>query len=66
MEIVRLTHAGRILDVAISHDARLLAYVPIDAGNQSLWLWDLESGEKRQVLKPDTALCWGIRFSRDA
>ncbi len=66
MEIVRLTHAGRILDVAISPDARLLAYVPIDAGNHSLWLWDLETGEKRQVLAPDPALCWGLRFTRDA
>ena len=66
MEIVRLTYAGRILDVAISPDARLLAYVPIDAGNHSLWLWDLVTGEKRQVLAPDTALCWGLRFTRDA
>ncbi len=66
MEIVRLTHAGRILDVAISADARLLAYVPIDAGNHSLWLWDRETDEKRQLLKPDPALCWGMRFTRDA
>lgn len=65
MEIVRLTHAGRILDVAISADARLLAYVPIDRGNHSLWLWDLETGEKRQVLVPDPALCWGLRFTRE-
>ena len=66
MEIVRLTHAGRILDVAISADARLLAYVPIDAGNQSLWIWNLDSGEKREVLPPDPALLWGMRFTRDA
>lgn len=66
MEIVRLTHAGRILDVAISADARLLAYVPIDAGNHSLWLWDLETGEKRQIVAPDPALCWGLRFTLDA
>lgn len=66
MEILRLTHAGRILDVAISADARLLAYVPIDAGNHSLWLQDLETGEKREVLAPDPALCWGLRFTRDA
>jgi len=31
MRIVRLTYAGRVLDVAISPDGRLLAYVPIDA-----------------------------------
>lgn len=66
MEIVRLTYAGRILDVAISADARLLAYVPIDRGNHSLWLWDLKTGEKRQTVAPDPALCWGLRFTRDA
>jgi Tol biopolymer transport system component/DNA-binding winged helix-turn-helix (wHTH) protein len=65
MEIVRLTHAGRILDVAISTDARLLAYVPIDAGNHSLWIWNLESGEKWELLPPDPALCWGLRFTGD-
>jgi len=62
---VRLTYAGRILDVAISPDARLLAYVPIDAGNDSLWIWNQESGEKWEVLPPDPALCWGLHFTSD-
>ncbi len=65
MRIVRLTHAGRVLDVAISADARLLAYVPIDAGNHSLWIWNLDSGEKWEVLSPDPALCWGMQFTDD-
>ncbi len=65
MEIVRLTHFGRVLDVAISKDARLLAYVPIDAGLHSLWIWNLESGEKLELLPPSPGLCWGMRFSQD-
>ncbi|HKO98906.1 MAG TPA: winged helix-turn-helix domain-containing protein [Pyrinomonadaceae bacterium] len=65
MEIVRLTNFGRVLDVAISPDARLLAYVPIDAGKHSLWIWNLESGEKRELLPPSEALCWGMRFTHD-
>src|SRR5688572_29916610 len=44
MQITRLTHDGHVLDVGISADARLLAYVPIDAGKHSLWIWNLESG----------------------
>ncbi|MBC8029920.1 MAG: PD40 domain-containing protein [Pyrinomonadaceae bacterium] len=66
MKIVRLTYAGRILDVAISGDARLLAYVPIEAGNHSLWIWKLDSGEKWEVVPPDPELCWGLRFTADA
>jgi Tol biopolymer transport system component/DNA-binding winged helix-turn-helix (wHTH) protein len=65
MGIVRLTNAGRVLDVAISANARLLAYVPIDAGNHSLWIWNLSSGEKWEVLPPDPALCWGMKFTKD-
>jgi len=65
MGIVRLTNAGRVLDVAISADARLLAYVPIDAGNHSLWIWNLSSGEKWEVLPTDPALCWGMKFTKD-
>jgi Tol biopolymer transport system component len=38
------------MDVALSADARLLAYVSIDAGKQSLWIQELESGDKSRVL----------------
>ncbi len=65
MQIIRLTHDGHVLDVGISPDARLLAYVPIEAGQYSLWLWNLESGEKRQLLPSSPALCWGLRFTDD-
>lgn len=65
MQITRLTHDGYIMDVAISPHARSLAYVLIEAGRQSLWIQDLESGEKRQLLPPDSALCWGLRFTHD-
>lgn len=65
MRIIRLTHDGHVLDVAISPDARLLAYVPIEAGKYSLWLWNLESGEKRQLFPASPALCWGLRFTHD-
>jgi Tol biopolymer transport system component len=65
MEIVRLTNFGRVLDVALSSDATFLAYVPIDAGQHSLWIWDLKSGEKHELLPPAPALVWGIRFTLD-
>ncbi len=65
MQIIRLTHNGHVLDVGISPDARLLAYVPVEAGAYSLWIWNLESDEKRQLLPPASALCWGLRFAHD-
>ncbi|HEV7799238.1 MAG TPA: winged helix-turn-helix domain-containing protein [Pyrinomonadaceae bacterium] len=65
MQIIRLTHNGHVLDVGISPDARLLAYVPIEMGRYSLWIWNLESGEKRQLLPPSSALCWGLRFTHN-
>jgi len=65
MQITRLTHDGHVLDVGISSDARLLAYVSIEAGKHSLWIWNLESGEKWQLCQPDPALCWGLCFTHD-
>jgi serine/threonine protein kinase/Tol biopolymer transport system component len=61
--LTHLTHEGQVMDVAISGDARLLAVVQIEAGKQSLWINDLVSGEKWQLLPPDPALCWGLRFT---
>jgi DNA-binding winged helix-turn-helix (wHTH) protein/Tol biopolymer transport system component len=65
MQITRLTHDGYIMDVGISKDARLLAYVPIISGRQALNIQDLETGERWQLLAPDPALCWGLKFSHD-
>lgn len=66
MQITRLTHDGYIMDVAISRNARLLAYVLIENGKQSLWIQHLESGERWTLSGPDPALCWGLRFSHDS
>lgn len=62
-QITLLTDDGRVMDATISADARLLAYVSIEAGRQSVWVQDLTSGEKSQILPPDPALCWGLRFT---
>lgn len=65
MQILRLTYDGHVLDVGISPDARLLAYVPIEAGKYSLWTWNLDSNEKQQLLPPSSSLVWGLRFTHD-
>jgi len=65
MQIIRKTHDGHVLDVGISPDARSLAYVPIEAGKYSLWTWNLDTNEKRQLLPTSPALVWGLRFTHD-
>lgn len=65
MEIVRLTHDGRVLDVCISGDGHLLAYVQIETGHHSLWIRNLESGKTWQLRPSTPALCWGQQFAPD-
>ena len=65
LEIIRLTHDGRVLDVCISPDGSLLAYVPIESGKHSLWIRDLQSNETYQLLPHTPALCWGQQFAPD-
>jgi serine/threonine protein kinase len=63
LQIIHLTDDGRIMDAAISPDGKLLAYVPIAGGKQSLRLRNLDSGYSWELLPPDPALCWGMRFA---
>lgn len=63
LQITSLTNDGRAMDAAVSADGRLIAYVSIEAGKQSLWLQELESAVRTQLLPPDPALCWGLRFA---
>ncbi len=63
LEIVHLTNDGRVMDAAISADARLLAWAPIESGKQSLRVRELASGENWELRPPDPALCWGLRFT---
>jgi serine/threonine protein kinase/Tol biopolymer transport system component len=63
VEIVHLTNDGRVQDAAISPDGRLLAYVRVASGKQSLRAHDLQSGDDWEVLPPDLIVCWGLRFA---
>ena len=64
--VTYLTRDGRIMDAAISADGKRLVYIPIDAGNQSIWIRDLETGEERQLLPPEPVRRWGARFTPDS
>lgn len=64
-KITHLTQDGRIKDVAVSGDGRFLAYVPIEAERQSLWVRDLKNGSEKQLLSPELVRYWGMRFTPD-
>ena len=55
MQITRLTHDGYITDV-ISPDARLLAFVLIENGKQSLWISNWSRGKDGLSITPIRAL----------
>ena len=63
VQVIQLTNDGKIVDATISPDARLLAYASTDEGKHSLWIQNVQSGEKSQLLAPDPALRWGLRFT---
>ena len=65
LKITNLTKDGRIRDASISADGRYLAYVPIEAGKESLWVRDLSTNEERQLISPTQGPIWGMRFTLD-
>ncbi|MCU0306145.1 MAG: hypothetical protein MUC56_18975 [Thermoanaerobaculales bacterium] len=65
LEITRLTSSGRVIAVAISPDARFIAYVESDQGLQSLWLRQLASGQTLRLIPERPVTYWGHAFRPD-
>jgi serine/threonine protein kinase len=63
LELVPLSTNGHTMDGSISPDGKLLAFALIDSGKQSLRIRNLETEESWELLPPDPALCWGMRFT---
>jgi WD40 repeat protein len=55
-------HDGEVFGVAFSPDGRLLATTSVD---QTVWLWDLASGEHRRTLTGHDSVVYGVAFSPD-
>ena len=60
-----LTTSGRASDVAISPDGKYIAHVKSDAGQQSLWLRQVETTSDTQIVPPSRQDYNGITFSKD-
>jgi eukaryotic-like serine/threonine-protein kinase len=65
IKIDRLTTTGKALCSAISPDGRYFAYALKDAGQQSLWLGQVNTKESTQIVPSAPVNYLGITFSRD-
>ena len=60
-----LTTTGKASDAAISPDGKYVAHVKSDAGQQSLWLRQVETTSDTQIVPPSRQDYNGITFSKD-
>jgi eukaryotic-like serine/threonine-protein kinase len=65
LKFQRLTISGRASDAAISPEGKYVAHVKSDAGQQSLWLRQVNTTSDTQIVPPSTENYYGIMFSRD-
>ncbi len=65
MQVTRLTANGKVISAALSPDAKLLAYVVSDQGEQGLAIRQIASGQALTLLPPRRVAFWGHTFSPD-
>ncbi|REJ77549.1 MAG: hypothetical protein DWQ47_14335 [Acidobacteria bacterium] len=57
---------GRSLTATLSPDGRQLAYTEENAGKVGIWLQDIDTTERRELLSPGDYLYFRLRFSPDS
>lgn len=65
IEITRITSLGKVIAASIAPDAKLMAYVVADQGQQSLWLRQLASANDLQLIPQARVAFWGMTFTPD-
>ena len=53
MRITRLTFTGQVKDAAISPDGKYVAFVNLDSGRRSVWVYQVATGSTVQVVSDD-------------
>ncbi|MGH9934600.1 MAG: TolB family protein, partial [Blastocatellia bacterium] len=64
-KITQITTAGKAERVAVSPDGKEVVYSMVDAGRQSLWLRQVNTGSEIRIVPPERVEYRGITFSRD-
>jgi Tol biopolymer transport system component len=64
MRITRLTFTGQVKDAAISLDGKYAAFVNLDSGGRSVWVYQIATGSSAQVVPDDIGSWpWGARLT---
>ncbi len=65
MRMKRLTTANNVMNAVISPDGRFFAYVQEEAGQQSLWLGQVNAAGGKELIPPRNANYGGLTFAPD-
>lgn len=63
--LTKFTTTGKAVKAAISPDGKYVAYVLNDAGEQSVWLRQIVTGQELQLVPPKRTDIYGLTFTRD-
>jgi Tol biopolymer transport system component len=66
IQISRLTAIGKVIQAAISPDAKLTAYVVSDQGEQTLVIREMASGQTLTLIPARRSSYWGLAFTPDS
>ena len=64
-EFQRLTDSGGVLSMAVSADARYVAYTENENGLMALWIRQTGTGSKARILAPNDRMLGDLSFSPD-
>ena len=64
-KITRLTTSGKAERVAISPDGKEVVYSVVEAGQESLWLRQVDTGSEIRIVPPERIGYHGLTFSRN-
>lgn len=65
MKVARFTATGNSFDAAISPDGKYVVYAVNDAGRQSLWVRQVATSSRMQIVPPAEVSYQGLGFSHD-
>ena len=64
-EVVRLTRTGGSVGPDISRDGKYVAYINNDSGQTSVWILQLATSARQQLIPPGRFFYDAVRFARD-